>query len=158
MRPRGSAGMMPSDNCYATADGDISVVALTRPQIAALHDALGLSGSPTADDMAKVFRTASSAEWQARLNDVGVPTAIVRDLPAALADPQIAGRDILRTAPAFGNEPEGRVTVAGPAFSVSPPAPDAAAAPVLGEHTTEVLHGAGFSDEQIEGWRAAGIV
>jgi crotonobetainyl-CoA:carnitine CoA-transferase CaiB-like acyl-CoA transferase len=31
-------------------------------------------------------------------------------------------------------------------------------APTLGQHTEEVMHGLGYSDEQIEKWRADGSV
>jgi len=153
-----SAARTLSDNCYATADGAISIVALTQPQIKALHQVLGLTGIPTAADMAAVFRTATSRDWHARLSSVGVPSGIVRDLPEALADPQLEMRTILSAVQRPTGLDGEAVTVVGSPFVVSPTATIAQPAPSLGEHTEDLLRNCGFTMQQIENWRAAGVV
>ncbi len=153
-----SAAQIPSDNCYATADGAIGVVALTPAQIAALNDVLGLTGDPEAADMARIFETAPSAVWSTRLEAAGIPCALVRDLPAALADPQLEGRSILDAPPAPAGLDDLTLKLIAAPFTVQPAAAPSRAAPGLGEQTQEILGECGFSAAQIDQWRKSGIV
>jgi len=161
-----SAGRSASDNTYVTSDGAICVVALTSQQVSALHAALALSEGVDASELAKAFRAASSAQWAARLTAAGVPCAVVRDLPSALADEQLTGRAILDAPPAprgLKERPDERLdgaplTVIGAPFTVEPPPPGSTAAPELGQHTEVVLGEAGFTPAQIGAWRQAGAV
>lgn len=153
-----SAARMPSDNSYRTQDGAIAVVALSRTQIAALTDLLGLDGSPTAAEMAAVFATAPSATWQAKLEAAAIPCSVVRELPDALADAQLAGRAVLDRPPPPAGLEGTALTVVGAPFTLAPSAPASQPAPGLGEHTDAILREAGFDDERIAAWRAAGAI
>jgi crotonobetainyl-CoA:carnitine CoA-transferase CaiB-like acyl-CoA transferase len=153
-----SAAQLPSDNCYTTADGAIGVVALTPAQITALNDVLGLSGDPEAADMARIFETAPSSVWATRLEAAGIPCALVRDLPAALADPQLAGRSILDAPPAPAGLDGLTLKLIGAPFTLAPAAAPSRAAPGLGEHTHEILGEYGYSAAQIDLWQEAGVL
>jgi len=153
-----SAAQIPSDNCYPTADGAIGVVALTPTQIAALHEALCLTGSPDAAQMASIFRTASSSVWQKRLAEAGVPCAVVRDLPSALADEQLDGRSILCAPPAPKGMEDKTLRLIGVPFTLGSSAVLSRPAPGLGEHTDEILSEAGFAAGRIREWREAKVI
>lgn len=157
-----SPARSPYDNTYATRDGAICIVALTPDQIAALNDALGLDSAAGADILASAFIEATSDEWASRLEAADVPCAVVRDLPAALADKQLDGRAILGAPPPpLGFEPRldgAPLKVIGAPFTVGPPSPEARAAPALGEHTDMILGENGFAPAQIDAWRRAGVI
>jgi len=157
-----SAARSPSDNTYATSDGAICVVALTPQQVSALYETLGLGEGAEALELAEVFAAAPSAQWEARLGAAGVPCAVVRDLPSALADEQLERRAILDAPPApLGLEEQlarTPLTVIGSPFTVEPPAPGSSAAPMLGQHTDMILAEAGFTPAQIDAWRRAGVI
>jgi len=157
-----SAARSPYDNTYATRDGAICVVALTPDQVTALNGVLGCGGNPGVDDLATAFAGRSSTDWAARLESAGVPCAVVRDLPAALADEQLKGRAILVEPPAptgLKDKPDvAPPRVIGSPFKVDPPSSVSRAAPALGEHTDMVLVEHGFGPAQIETWRQAGVI
>ncbi|HUT48806.1 MAG TPA: CoA transferase [Alphaproteobacteria bacterium] len=161
-----SAGRSASDNTYPTSDGAICVVALAPHQVSALHKTLALSEGADVSELAEAFRAASSAQWVARLKDAGVPCAVVRDLPSALADEQLKGRAILDAPPAppglverLEDRPDGApLKVIGSPFTVEPPPPGSRAAPALGQHTDMILCEIGFTPDQIDAWRQAGVV
>jgi len=86
-----------------------------------------------------------------------VPLAPVMDAEAIFADPHFAARDMLPTVEHPGTgEP---IAVTGVPVKLSAtPGRVARRAPLLGEHTEEVLHEAGFDDHAIESLCAAGAV
>ena len=91
-------------------------------------------------ELAPVFAARPRSEWLRRLSEADVPSAPVHTVDQALADPTV-----------------GRLLAAPLGFSETAlPAP--AAAPALGQHTEEILRGAGFDDPGIAGLRAAGII
>ncbi|MEQ8696346.1 MAG: CoA transferase [Bauldia litoralis] len=153
-----SAARMASDNTYTTRDGAIAVVALTKPQIAALAELLGLDGDPTPSEIAAVFETAPTAVWREKLEAAAIPCSIVRELPEALADEQLAGRAIIDHPPAPRGLGDTELTLTGAPFTLSPRAPASRAAPALGENTDEILREAGFDDVRIAAWRDAGVI
>ncbi len=153
-----SAARSPYDNTYATRDGAICVVALTPDQTAALNGVLGVNGDADAQDFASVIKETSSADWAARLEAAGVPHAVVRDLPAALADEQLKERAILVAPPAPTGIKAGPLTMIGAPFTVDPPSPGSRTAPALGEHTDEILEDYGFTSAQLDAWRRAGVI
>ncbi len=153
-----SAARMPSDNSYRTQDGAISVVALTKVQIDALNALLGLDASATAADMAAVFAAAPTETWREKLEAAAIPCSIIRELPEALADDQLAGRAILDRPPPPTGLDGTALTVTGAPFTLAPRAPASRPAPGLGEHTEDILREAGFDDGRIAAWREAGAI
>lgn len=103
-----------------------------------------------------VMRSLPTAEWERRLTAANVPHAVVRDYPAAFADPQSVARGMKVTV----RDPAGTpVDLVGSPFHLTggvlrPPGMP----PGLGEQTDAILSEAGYSAEQIRQLRAAGAV
>jgi crotonobetainyl-CoA:carnitine CoA-transferase CaiB-like acyl-CoA transferase len=102
----------------------------------------------------RVLLTASSQDWETRLGEVGVASGAVNDVGGALVEPQTVARGLVlhNEHPGYG----GYEHVRGPLPALGPGA--LRAAPLLGEHTAEVLEGLGYSPERIAALRDAGIV
>ncbi|MFJ9390914.1 CaiB/BaiF CoA transferase family protein [Nocardioides sp. NPDC101246] len=106
----------------------------------------------TADRL--VLRT--TAEWLDALGAAGIWCGPVQDYAALVEDPQIKHNG---TFVEYDHPTEGRVTTPGfpYAFSRTPAAIDRGA-PLVGEHTGELLAEAGFTDEEIAALAADGVV
>lgn len=91
--------------------------------------------------LSTLFASRSTAHWNARLAEAGVPCAPVNDLGAALRDPQVVARDLIVTAhhPEYGEYSCTR----GPLPDLATEHP-LAGAPLPGEHTREVLGELGY--------------
>lgn len=92
-----------------------------------------------------------------RLNEQGVPAAVVQDVDEVFASPQTAARRMLVQVP---DPAWGTVMLAGnPIKSSGSPEEPARAAPLLGEHTAQVLRSwASIDAAQCDALRAQGIV
>jgi CoA:oxalate CoA-transferase len=100
----------------------------------------------------------SCAEWQSAFNKIGVPAGCVLSVPQALALPQVAHRELLKT---FDEVPgvDRPITVARSGFKLSGGDPDVAdPPPELGQDTDEVLGAVGYSPSDIVALRRAGVV
>ena len=99
----------------------------------------------------RVFRTATNAEWIARLNAAGVANGEVRDIGQMLNDPQLAAREMVQT---LMHPTIGATRVIGAPIKLSAtPASLRTAPPVLGQHTDAVLGELGYSAADITGLR-----
>ena len=96
-------------------------------------------------------------EWIAALEAVGVPCGPINDLDQIFADPQAVARGLRMELP---HSEAGSVPgVANPIRYVGEPHDYPGGAPVLGEHTGEVLTGLlGMDEDEIGALRAEGIV
>jgi formyl-CoA transferase/CoA:oxalate CoA-transferase len=104
-----------------------------------------------------LFTARTTADWLARLQAEGVPTAPIQTVDAVLADPQVRLRDMvvdlahprLGPVPTLGTP----IKLAGAApFRPAPP-------PALGEHTDLVLGALpGYPAERLAALRRAGII
>jgi len=103
-----------------------------------------------------LFRQRSSAEWLRSLEEAGVPAGPVLDVNQMHADPQTLAREmIVETA----HPKAGRVRAIGLPIKFSDtPGDTRRAAPLLGQHTREVLRDHGFSDTQINQMAALGAI
>ncbi len=159
---------------YRTLDGHLMVTALFRAN--ALEDlcvALGIENLSTdprfatlealvanADTLRArlepVLATRPTAEWIPKLEAHDILCAAVRSTAEALCDPQlIANRLIIET-----EDPHrGKLRHIGTPLRLqgTPPAPSAVA-PILGEHTDEVLKEHGFTADEIAMLRARKII
>jgi crotonobetainyl-CoA:carnitine CoA-transferase CaiB-like acyl-CoA transferase len=109
-------------------------------------------------ELEAALKRRSAAEWEALLNRAGVPAGRVLSVPEALDSPQVMHRRLLQV---FDDVPgvERRVAVAGAGFKMSSGDPGVPSPPPrLGEHTAEVLRGAGYSESEIGALRAAGTI
>ena len=150
---------------FPASDGWITVGAANQENWMRLLEALGapeLGDDPrfvnNADRMrnlsaltgalAPLFQRRSVAEWLRRLEESGVPAGPVLDIRQMHADPQALAREMIveTTHPTAG-----KVKAIGLPIKFSEtPGGVRKAAPVLGEHTREVLIEHGFSDAEIE--------
>lgn len=106
--------------------------------------------------LAEVFATGTVAEWVARLSAQGVPCTSVNSIDKVVVDEQVAARDMIVE---VEHPTAGKVRMAGlPVKLSSNPGSVRRHAPLLGEHTAEVLDEIGISAAQVEALLASGIV
>jgi formyl-CoA transferase len=104
----------------------------------------------------RVFRTASSAEWTARLNAAGVANGEVRNIGQMLDDPQLAAREMVQT---LMHPTVGATRVIGAPIKLSAtPASLHSAPPVLGQHTDAILNELGYSPADVAGLRHTRVI
>ena len=153
-----------------TADGHVVLVTLTAAQWSGLTTALLGDDNAAVTDTAERMRggadvmrrvravvaTMSTAEVVSRLRAADVPVAPVRDVHEVADDPQVIASGTVR---AFEHTVLGDVHQPRPAplfdGTATEPAPNA---PLLGEHTDEVLREAGWRDDEIAALRADQVV
>jgi crotonobetainyl-CoA:carnitine CoA-transferase CaiB-like acyl-CoA transferase len=163
----------PTANVFATADGYLQVVALKEEQVKKLFDTLGLaerySELPFSGADARVANTAAvnavlseafaaqdTATWQRKLIAAGVPVAEIRSFAGVVSDPQFDRRNAFVDCPLPGRT-QTRVVGSGYVASRDGPSADRPA-PLLGQHTDEVLNELGYSDAAISELRERGVV
>lgn len=107
-------------------------------------------------ELAERFATGDRAEWLARLKERDVPAGPINTIQEALADPQVEHLRLLRR---FGDG-DGRShdLVRVPADFSRTDAGRTDPAPVLGEHTEEILSESGYSPRNVEELRASGAI
>jgi crotonobetainyl-CoA:carnitine CoA-transferase CaiB-like acyl-CoA transferase len=107
--------------------------------------------------LAEVFRTRTRDEWLALLDAYDVPAGPVNELPEALADPQVRHRGMLVQ---VGDPHAGSVAMpANPIRFSATPVGGYRPAPLLGEHTDDVLcRLLGLTADQVAELRGRGVV
>jgi formyl-CoA transferase len=161
-------------NVYSVADGEVLIFCLTEPHWHTFAKLIGraeLLDDPAYKDHAARLRIADAvdavvADWtRARcrddvietLQDAGVPCAPVRTIDEVIADGEVAERRMLIECE---HSTRGTVRVSGTPVKLSevPDASEVRPAPMLGEHTAEVLASVGIEREELEKLRADGVV
>jgi crotonobetainyl-CoA:carnitine CoA-transferase CaiB-like acyl-CoA transferase len=105
---------------------------------------------------ASALRNKTSAEWLSILEAADVPCAQIHDRESLLDDPQVRANELLVESV---HPHAGRMRQTRPAARFDKtPAAIARPAPLLGEHTDELLGELAFSDAEIATLRAAGVV
>ncbi|MCF3629945.1 CoA transferase [Thalassospiraceae bacterium LMO-SO8] len=93
--------------------------------------------------------------WEQRLTQADVPCATVKGIDEIADHPQVAERGLLQEV----DSPYGPLRLVGPGFKLAHGTGTIDRAPPhVGEHSDEILAEAGFSAEDIAGWRAGGVV
>ena len=104
----------------------------------------------------EVFKTRTSAEWVAFLNERGVACGPIHNLAEVFADPQIRHQQMLVEMP---HPAHGTVKLLGMPVKLSDtPGEFRLPPPLLGEHTDDVLREIGYGADAIAEFRRAGIV
>jgi crotonobetainyl-CoA:carnitine CoA-transferase CaiB-like acyl-CoA transferase len=161
-------GAIPNYNLYETKDGKIITIGAIEPWFFAnLCRALGREDlieheynsarrAEIQESFRAIFRTKTRDEWFEILSQTDVCVGKMNTLDEVEADPQVRARKMIVEL----DTPEGRkVKQVGISVKLSEtPGSIRSLAPTLGQHTEEVMHGLGYSDEQIEKWRADGSV
>ena len=161
-------GAIPNYNLYETKDGKIITIGAIEPWFFAnLCRALGREDlveheynsarrAEIQESFRAIFRTKTRDEWFEILSQTDVCVGKMNTLDEVEADPQVQARKMIVEL----DTPEGRkVKQVGISVKLSEtPGSIRSLAPTLGQHTEEVMHGLGYSDEQIEKWRADGSV
>ena len=103
-----------------------------------------------------VVRTRSCADWQAAFDAAGVPAGPVHTIGEALSHPQTLARGmVVETVHPQAGPTRG---VGCPIHFSATPTPASTAAPLLGQHTRELLREAGYGDAQIDDLINKGVV
>ncbi len=160
---------------YPTADGLIMIGAWTNKQLSRLLTALGhidradeVRHAPRADigdaresDAALIAGTLmqkSADDWEGILNDARVPAARVRTIDEALAHEQVASRQVIQPyGEAVGHGGPASLPVAAYKYAHGSPALNGPP-PMVSQHTGELLAELGYSTEEQEQLRQAGVV
>ncbi len=171
---RSQTGQGTADT-WATKDGHLSIAMITDRMAPALCRALGheawaaearyastearvAHSKAIHAEIGEVLKGETTETWLARMDEQGVPAAPVADLPGALSEEQFEHRGVLMDVPAPEAE-GGTVRIPGMGFVADADGPRGTRrAPLLGEHTDEVLMEIGYDPEQIEQLRADGAV
>ncbi len=171
-RQQGNTGfhVAPSDT-YRTKDGWIIIHVIGNPMFHRWARLVGrddLIDDPRfADDISRAKNhhliTEAMNDWAIKrtteevmreLEAARVPCGKVYELSEVLDDPQVKARELIKYVEYPGSAKPNPVPNTPVRLSETPGGVRHRA-PILGEHTDDVLHGLGFSDEEIKGFRAS---
>lgn len=172
--PLGSAHPLAAPyQAIGTADGWINVGAANQANWLRLVETIelpALAADPRfADNAARMknlpaliellserFERDTTAQWLAKLEAAGVPAGPVLSMGEMLNDPQVRAREMVVE---VEHRRIGRTQALGtPVKFSATPTRVVRAAPVLGEHTREILKEYGYADPQIDALAAKGDV
>lgn len=107
-------------------------------------------------ELAPYFRQRSTAEWLKEFDRSGIAAGPVYDTAAMHEDPQVAARDMV---PIVDHPTVGAMRTLGLPIKLSlTPGAVGSAAPLLGQHTRDVLRELDYRDGEIDDLLAAGVV
>ncbi|MGI9303159.1 MAG: CaiB/BaiF CoA transferase family protein [Gammaproteobacteria bacterium] len=108
------------------------------------------------ETLAPIFAQRTSGEWLARLERAGVPAGPILDIDHMHRDPQARARQMVLSVP---HSAAGDVETLGhPVTFSATPAEVTRGAPLLGEHTREILGEHGYSGAEIDELVRRGVV
>jgi crotonobetainyl-CoA:carnitine CoA-transferase CaiB-like acyl-CoA transferase len=112
--------------------------------------------SSLTDAMAAVLRTRTRDDWIAAFDAAGVPAGPVHTIAEALAHPQVKARGMVVEV----EHPQAGVTRAlgCPVHFSATPTSVRRHAPMLGEHSRELLKEYGYGDAEIDAFAADGVI
>jgi formyl-CoA transferase len=172
--PLGSAHRMSAPyQAFRCSDGYITIGAANQRVFSALAGLLGHPEWPAdprfatdahrvkhRSDLAQLIEEitvgATCAAWLQRLEQAGIPCGPINDYAQVFADPQVIAREMALEVdhPTLGS----LRTLGTPIKMSETPLEPRRRAPLLGEHTDEVLLGAGFAEREIAELRSSGAV
>lgn len=172
--PTGSAHLLTAPyQAFRTSDGWLNVGGANQANWERIADTLGhpewrddprfASNSARMENvdalaaaMNAVLVTRSNAEWIEALDAAGVPVGPVHTIEQALSHPQTLARGMVVD---LEHPQAGSTKALGcPIHFSKTPARIDRPAPMLGEHSRELLREYGYSDAEIDGFLAAGVI
>jgi len=109
-----------------------------------------------ADAIEAITRQQPRAHWLAVFDANDIPCGPINDYAQVFADPQVQARQMMVET---DHPTLGRTRTLGSPIKMSSTPPDVTRrAPLLGEHTEDILRAAGYTDGEIEALRIAGAV
>jgi crotonobetainyl-CoA:carnitine CoA-transferase CaiB-like acyl-CoA transferase len=172
--PIGSAHIMSAPyQAFSTADGWITVGAANQANWLRLVEVIEAPElvqdqrfTENSDRMAHLdeltevlqpyFQRRTSADWLTRFGKAGLPAGPIHNMGEVLENEQTNARDMVVEVP---HRTLGSTKAIGAPVKFSRTSGEVRrGAPVLGEHTREILGEIGYSSEEIEGMELAGIV
>lgn len=165
--------LAPDRNPYRTKDGYLGLLVYNDKQWQSLFAAIGRPELYTGDQrfsslgqrsrhieevyafLADIIAERTIAEWLDVLGNADIPVMPVHTLESLLEDPHLASVGFFRS---VDHPTEGliRVMDTPSRWSASPPA-YRLHAPLLGEHSIEILREAGYSPGEVEGLLTSGV-
>lgn len=165
-------GGLPCYNIYETLDGKhITLAALEYKfwhafcthvghlELLPFHTPVGPGEREEAIDILRaIFKTRTRDEWIAELADIDACVGPVYSIDEALNDRQAQARGVSVTSKPIGETGVSLRTL--PSFPRMSGVEDEQrfAPPGLGEHTSELLREIGYSEAEIEGFKAGGVI
>ena len=159
---------------FSAQDMDFIIACGNDSQFVSLCDAIGLPELPkdprftrNADrvrnrdvivgKLAEHFQGDTADNWVKRIHAMKVPVGVINDIGRALDEPQVVARDMLVAIPHAQN-PAFRM-VGSPLKLSETPVEYQRPAPMLGEHTDEVLkRGVGIDDARVAQMKGEGVI
>lgn len=130
--------------------------ALGREDLIPHHHAKGEKLKEVYSAIKETFLTKTRDEWFQIMKDADTCVSPVLELDEVVNDPQLLSRDMF---PEFDHPTEGKVRHLGMPIKLSEtPAKFRSFAPLIGQHTEEILQGLGYSEQQIEELRKSGAI
>lgn len=161
----------PSPSVYPTATNRIQVATATQAQFEKMcgvlnrpdikdnpkfstREARAENGIALFEELSKTYQTGNAHDWEAKLESVGVPAAVVNTLPETLETEQVKHRGVVMEVP----PPEGLdrpMAMVNAAFHLNEGSPGVSTPPPrVGQHTDAVLQQFGFSEADISSLRS----
>lgn len=156
-RSRDLALGVGSDKLWRTFCGAVGLPEMTDDPRYATNAARVANRASLIATLQEVFLNGTYEEWEVVLLAAGIPVGAVNTIEEVVRHPQVRSRGALVECE---HPVAGTVTVVGPPLRFSEtPASVRTPAPLLGEHTDQVLREhLGLSDEEIAGLRRAGAL
>jgi crotonobetainyl-CoA:carnitine CoA-transferase CaiB-like acyl-CoA transferase len=170
-----SATQQPTADSFETAAGRVLLAAVVQGHVVALCKECGLAAllederfatpaarvahaGPFRDALREAMLADTAENWVRRLGPLGVPVSKVNTVAEAVAEPQLAHRDVL-VETSIGAPLERSVTLVGSGFMASEDGPAVSRPPpYLGEHTRELLTELGYDDAATQALFEDGVV
>ena len=160
-------------NVYQTSDDHWFLIVVQAKDWAALATGIGhpellldarfvddatraANSAKLAEILDSVFTSEPLAHWREVLDRARITYGIVRSPAECITDPQVLANDII--VPIEGGDEHLKLTVSSPLKIHGVQKVTARRAPELGEHNEELLKQLGFTDDDIDGFRASGAI
>jgi crotonobetainyl-CoA:carnitine CoA-transferase CaiB-like acyl-CoA transferase len=120
------------------------------------NDARMVHTAELVKELESTLVTRSTDDWVEMLVSAGIACGPIRSYDQVLTGGQTVARDLVLT---MEHPVEGTIkALATPVKLAGTPAAVRRAAPLLGEHTDQILHAAGYSDAELDDFRTRGVV